>query len=559
MAYKFERDSLVPMPIGAPYNPNKNTGTKPKAPTINIKPFTSGINNILNGVNKYSQSSINSARTPDVSNLGRGQGTAYNSSQYRNALNRQSLDSLESQRRDLGTGIFTNAKSIYNAPFSSDVDQPTKPSMTGKTKEQYENAMGVYDTALASSDAIKQQEQSVKEERRKKNKSQYENAIGSIEESILAAPQYVYNNVLDVFEPWDEEGNPRSVGPHLSNIAWTQRLVDEEEGKELADEYNKDVDKTKLSGSGSASDDASGELDVTSTVVDPDTGEEIALTDLTLAGAELADDDYAGIAAAQYLYSHPELYAKYGDDWSKFQREGTYDEWKAVLNDITMQQYFTDLLNDEAFQTDGEFDMDKYWEYALGLDMVDPEALSDRDFAYVFGNSAGVNNAINQYRAEMSMAHPDMYGLKVNPNYGDEYSDFITNNQDSFYTDNSGNYYYGGFGDTGLTEDQLVSLYNMQTLSDAAMTYQNPEAYSLGELNMLSRGAGWDTTYADEALNGYSNDFGVGDNFSFTDYNPYETDMRQIAAMVNGEAPVYDPAGYIMDYYMPADLYYMRA
>ena len=496
---------------------------------------------------------------PKKTNMSRGEGTPFNKAQYNDAIGQQDRrNTLESQRKKFGNAIFNNANAIYNAPLSAGISQPAKPSMTGKTQKQYEDEMARYKQASAGNEIRAKQQAAEEEKGREEDKSKYESAMGELKKLANPKPQYIYDNVLDVFNPWDEEGNTKAPGPHMSNIAFVQKAIDENTGKELAKQYNADL---KTADTSNAVEDEAGNI------VDADTGLVIASDHegpWTLAGAELANDDYAGRAAAEYLYNNEALRDKYGDDWSAFQRNGTYDEWRAALEDQAMAQYFTDITNDRDFWTDGAFDFDKYWRHAILLDTMDTPNLSDRDFKLVYGNSAGVLNANDIYRAQQMQANPDRYGLAVDTSadYPTEYADYFKTLSEGenapLYYDENGNMFYGGFGDNGLSQDQLVSLLNMQALQDSALTYNIPDAYSLDEMNMLSNNPGWNTIYANSAVDdSYSNNFGMPENFDLNNYNPYMLNPNQLYYMLNGEGQAYDPAGYVMNTYMPG-LYYTR-
>lgn len=486
------------------------------------------VNAVLNNLKSYVSPYIKN----NQSDFGRGQGTPYNREQYMKAVGQQDLRNIEDK---YGNTAITQPEDVFNAAPST--KKSAKRFGTDQEKSMREASQQV---ASINSEA-------------ESAKKTYEKAMGNIKENT-PAKEYGSKADLDVFNKY------KAPGPAMSNAAFVLRSVDES-GNPL----NKKSEGTGAASPEEAAAEAYGQ-DTSVAVIDPVTGQTIPYSDLTLAGQQLAADDYAGHAAAQYLYDT--LNGKYGDDWSKFQREGTREEWQAALNDDRLKQYFTDVLTDEDFidEATGEFDFDKYWNHAIFLDAMDTPTLSDRDFNLIYGNSAGVLNANDMWRAQQMMANPDRYGIAVDtsadiPAEYQEYFDILSQGENSpLYQDESGNVYYGGFGENGLNQDQLTSLLNMQTLQDSAMTYGIPDAYSLDEMNMLSQMPGWNMTYADEAGEGYSNNFGMPDNLDLKTYNPYALTPTQLYYMLNGGDQVYDPTGYIMNEYMntPAGLYYTR-
>ena len=485
----------------------------------------------------------------------------------------QNVQKLETGRRNLGPASITQPQTIYSAKPSSIASQPQKPSPTGKTKAEFEPENAKYEEDLERWEKANQGHKSAVRGRQNQYKTQYEDVMGTIADEANAEPQYVYENIFDVFSPWDEKGNPRKPGPHLSNIAWTQRLVSDEQGKELADKYNEDLSSDLKEEAGAKEKDtsseaeASPEIDMTETIIDPNTGEEISLADLTLAGHSIAADDYAGIASAKYLYEHPELYSKYGDDWSEFQRNGTYKEWQDLLNaelNPEMAQYFAYITGDKQFrdETTGKFDFDTYWQHAIGLDPMDVANLSDADRMMIYGDSAAAAQAMNDWRASMMENSPEAYALMLDPDYDDQYGDFVDQYAQSgaIFLDADNNAYFGGFGDGGLSHDQLVSLLNMQTMQDISMLpMYGGNAYTLNELNSLSEDPGWNTVYGEEEAAGSSNDYGMPEGWADNaNYNPYAVNAAQLAYMLGMSDQVYDPTGYVMNAYSPRGLYYTR-
>ena len=470
---------------------------------------------------------INNITKPSTSS--RNQGTPYNREQYMKAVGQQDLRNIEDK---YGNTAITQPEDVFNAAPS------TKKSAQRFGTDQ-EKSMREASRQITAMNPEVQADKKI-----------YEKAMGNIKENT---PEKEYGSKanLDVFNKY------APAGPAASNAAFVLRSTDES-GNPL-----KEVEAAATA-SGETSPESYGS-DNTAVVIDPATGQAVAWDDLTLAGQQLAADDYAGHAAAEYLYDT--LNGKYGDDWSKFQREGTKEEWQAALNDDRLKQYFTDVLTDEDFIDDatGEFDFDKYWNHALFLDAMDTPTLSNRDLNLIYGNSAGVLNANDMWRAQQMMANPDRYGIAVDtsteiPAEYQEYFNTLGEGENSpLYQDENGNVYYGGFGDNGLNQDQLTSLLNMQTLQDSAMTYAMPDAYSIDEMNMLSQMPGWDMTYANEAGEGYSNNFGMPENFDLKTYNPYALTPTQLYYMLNGGDQVYDPTGYVMSQYMkPSELYYTR-
>lgn len=474
---------------------------------------------------------VNNITKPSASS--RNQGTPYNREQYMKAVGQQDLRNIEDK---YGNTAITQPEDVFNAAPS------TKKSAQRFGTDQ-EKSMREASQQVAS---INPEVESAKKT--------YEKAMGNIKENT-PAKEYGSKADLDVFNKYN------AAGPAMSNAAFVLRSVDES-GNPL----NKKSEETEATSPEEAAAEAYGQ-DTTAAVIDPATGQAIPYSDLTLAGQQLAADDYAGHAAAQYLYGTEGLYDKYGDDWSKFQREGTYDEWQAALSDPRMAQYFTNITTDKDFLDDnGNFDFDKYWQHAVTLDAMNTPELSDRDFALVYGDSSGVLNANNMWRRDMMQNSPAMYGLSIDTNaeYPAEYQQYLNSlaqgENAPIYQDENGNMYYNGFGDNGLNNDQLLSLLNMQTMQDAMMTYGTPDAYSLNEANMLANMPGWNTTYSDEAAEGYSNNYGMPENFDLKTYNPYALNPNQLYYMLNGGDQVYDPTGYIMNEYMntPAGLYYTR-
>lgn len=510
-------------------------------------------------------------------NLGRGQGTPISSVDYRKSLldkgvaGKETLNSLkEKYNGTVGPTSFTGAiNSVKNSYTPA-------PSRFRNSREEYAAKAG--SKALASAETKELEE----------DKSKYEEAMRNIKSADRIAGNVKKRKQMENIS----ENSMATPGAHLSNLAWINRLSDDDfltqvnpfnipeaqdkvndSLSQKTDEYSDTAIKSSpqiIDSNSQSPEEAAAEAygqDTTAAVIDPVTGQAIPYSDLTIAGQQLAADDYAGHAAAQYLYGTEGLYDKYGDDWSKFQREGTYDEWKAVLSDPRMAQYFTNITTDKDFlDENGNFDFDKYWQHAITLDAMNTPELSDRDFALIYGDSSGVLNANNMWRRDMMQNSPSMYGLSIDTNaeYPTEYQQYLNSlvqgENAPIYQDENGNMYYNGFGDNGLNSDQLLSLLNMQTMQDAMMTYGTPDAYSLNEANMLANMPGWDTTYSDEAAEGYSNNYGMPENFDLKTYNPYALNPNQLYYMLNGGDQVYDPTGYIMNEYMntPAGLYYTR-
>lgn len=481
------------------------------------------------------------------------------------SLNDKSQRGLLSLQQTRGNAALLRPDVVYNAASSPDAD------IFGTRNANANIAADYFNPSAASSNVANLMKADEAEKENLKLPGSGESTGQEAAKSAYGtAMRNIKNKKTTADRPWgsentvkygtDQEISMRQASNQLfgGDYDTEQQKKAEAEAAEAANAKSKSPEEAAAEAYGQ---------DTTASVIDPTTGQAIPYSDLTLAGQQLAADDYAGHAAAQYLYGTEGLYDKYGDDWSKFQREGTYDEWQAALSDPRMAQYFTNITTDKDFlDENGNFDFDKYWQHAVTLDAMNTPELSDRDFALVYGDSSGVLNANNMWRRDMMQNSPAMYGLSIDTNaeYPAEYQQYLNSlaqgENAPIYQDENGNMYYNGFGDNGLNNDQLLSLLNMQTMQDAMMTYGTPDAYSLNEANMLANMPGWNTTYSDEAAEGYSNNYGMPENFDLKTYNPYALNPNQLYYMLNGGDQVYDPTGYIMNEYMntPAGLYYIR-
>lgn len=204
----------------------------------------------------------------------------------------------------------------------------------------------------------------------------------------------------------------------------------------------------------------------------------------TLSGKELAADDLAGLAAAQYLADN--LGGKYGDDWGRFSLEGTYDEWEAALANEALAPYFTDITTDERFLLDNAFDFDTYWNYANTLNPNDMGNMSYEDWKLLNGTSAGAMNSFN------SALVNNGYQLQIDP-----YIDAKGIPEGQIPFDEETQTLLNSYGDplavdletmsmNGLSNDELVALLNAASMSYGARSGRAADNWTTDELAFLN-------------------------------------------------------------------------
>ena len=209
---------------------------------------------------------------------------------------------------------------------------------------------------------------------------------------------------------------------------------------------------------------------------------------LTLSGQQLASDDLAGIAAAQYLNNN--LSDKYGDSWGRFQLEGTYDEWKDALADETLLPYLTDITGDQRFFVDDAFNFDNYWDYTRGLNPQDYANMSYDDWKLLNGTSAGAMNSFNTALADSG------YMYYVDPDFlSDAYG---ADEEGKLNFDDNGNPInaYGkplglglaenGMGYIDADRDELIAMLNSAAMSYGARNGRSQSDWTDEELAFLN-------------------------------------------------------------------------
>ena len=140
--------------------------------------------------------------------------------------------------------------------------------------------------------------------------------------------------------------------------------------------------------------------------------------DATLSGEDVKAGDWAGLHASEFLKDHDDW--GYGDDWGKFQAEGTYDQWKQALEDEKLKGSFSNITGDDRFQTDGDFDFDKYWNHSNTINPEDYGTMSYDDWKLVNGGSGAQVNSLNAYLAnngwspDVAMPTDEEYALIAN-------------------------------------------------------------------------------------------------------------------------------------------------
>lgn len=253
--------------------------------------------------------------------------------------------------------------------------------------------------------------------------------------------------------------------------------------------------------------------------------------------------------AARWMYEHPKVYNKYGDDFDAFRSDHSDENkalWLEYIHDPESQPYVDYILEDPRWinKETGEFDDDYYYDHAgWGRDRSKPgsaAAKNPNDWTAIESTDAVFQNDINSKIADLISKGYSMDGafnIDADAMSSDADIDNLYNNF-NIMVDSEGNPHIMGLNENVSFEDVM----NREALRDALNQASFQEAVKLADqegvedvmrLNELQRfGQGWGADYRTGPTKGYE-EVATPADFQIQNMNPYGWSPALIAGLVN--------------------------